>query len=152
MAPELSPEQLQAVNAVGSAIVVTASAGSGKTEVVARRVERLLDESPNEPFRVLALSYTVKAADELRDRLAHRLGDARRVDTDTIHAFAHNIIRQHGTWAALPPEPELVELPPQLAKPKLTPNAMGPSAAARTNSCQLVGFRRRSSSSQTCFK
>lgn len=108
MAPELSPEQLQAVNAGGSAIVVTASAGSGKTEVVARRVERLLDESPNEPFRVLALSYTVKAADELRDRLAHRLGDVRRVDTDTIHAFAHNIIRQHGTWAALPPEPEVL--------------------------------------------
>lgn len=108
MQPELSSEQLQAVNAAGSAVVVTASAGSGKTEVVARRVERLLDESPNESFRVLALSYTVKAADELRERLARRLGDARRVDTDTIHAFAHDLIRQHGTWEGLPPEPEVL--------------------------------------------
>jgi DNA helicase-2/ATP-dependent DNA helicase PcrA len=71
-------------------------------------VERLLDESSHDPFRVLALSYTVKAADELRDRLASRLGDVRRVDTDTIHAFAHNLIRQHGTWEGLPPEPEVL--------------------------------------------
>jgi DNA helicase-2/ATP-dependent DNA helicase PcrA len=108
MTPQLSPEQLRAVLADRSAIVVTASAGSGKTEVVARRIERLLDESPDESFRVLALSYTVKAADELRDRLARRLGDVRRVDTDTIHAFAHNLIRQHGTWEGLPPEPEVL--------------------------------------------
>lgn len=105
---ELSPEQRQAVDVDGGALVVTASAGSGKTEVVARRVERLLDESRGELFRVLALSYTVKAADELRARLVGRLGDTRRVETETIHAFAHNLIRQHGTWEGLPLEPEVL--------------------------------------------
>lgn len=105
---ELSPEQRQAVETDGSAVVVTASAGSGKTEVVARRVERILADAPGEAFRVLALSYTVKAADELRDRLASRLGAQRRVETETIHAFAHNLIRQHGTWAGLPPDPEVL--------------------------------------------
>lgn len=105
---ELSPEQRQAVETDASAVVVTASAGSGKTEVVARRVERILDGAPSQAFRVLALSYTVKVADELRDRLASRLGTQRRVETETIHAFAHNLIRQHGTWAGLPPEPEVL--------------------------------------------
>lgn len=108
MATQLSLEQLQAVETDERAVVVTASAGSGKTEVVARRVERLLEESTNDSFRVLALSYTVKAADELRNRLASRVGDVRRVDTDTIHAFAHNLIRQHGTWIGLPQEPEVL--------------------------------------------
>lgn len=105
---ELSPEQREAVETDASAVVVTASAGSGKTEVVARRVERILGLTADEGFRVLALSYTVKAADELRDRLASRLGAQRRVETGTIHAFAHDLIRQHGTWAGLPPEPEVL--------------------------------------------
>jgi len=91
------------------AIVVVASAGSGKTEVAARRVERLLSKSPDSAFRILALSYTVKAADELRERFSTRLGDLhRRVDTTTVHGFAHDLLRQHGTRIGLPVEPEIL--------------------------------------------
>lgn len=105
----LSTDQLRAVECDAPAIVVVAGAGSGKTEVLARRVERLLSASEDEGYRVLAVSYTVKAADELRERLATRLGDVhRRVDADTIHGFAHSLIRQHGTRIGLPPEPELL--------------------------------------------
>lgn len=106
---QLSSEQAAAVQSDDRAIVVVASAGSGKTEVVARRVERLLTESPDETFRVLALSYTVKAADELRERFRLRLGPLhKRVDTDTVHGFSHSLLRMHGTRIGLPLEPEVL--------------------------------------------
>ena len=55
------------------------------------------------------MSYTIKAAEELRDRLARRLGDLhRRVDADTIHGFALSMLRQHGTRIGLPGEPEVL--------------------------------------------
>lgn len=105
----LSDEQKVAVWSDDRAIVVVASAGSGKTEVAARRVERLLAVSPDESFRVLALSYTLKAADELRDRFKTQLGELqKRVDTNTVHGFAHSLLRQHGTRIGLPLEPEVL--------------------------------------------
>lgn len=104
-----SPEQAAAVASDDEAVVVVASAGSGKTEVVARRVERLLERREESLGRVLAVTYTVKAAAELRDRLRTRLGSAsRRVETETVHGFAHSLLRQHGTNIGLPAEPELL--------------------------------------------
>ena len=105
----LSAEQLRAVMSNDRALVITAGPGSGKTEVVARRIERLLQESEEEGYRVLALSYTVKAADELRERLSVRLGGLhRRVDADTVHGFALSLLRQYGTRIGLPLEPEIL--------------------------------------------
>lgn len=107
--PILSSAQQAAVDSDAQALVVVASAGSGKTEVVARRIQRLLLAEPGSSARVLALTYTVKAANELRDRLDARLGAlARRVDSETIHGFAHNLLRTHGTRIGLPLEPELL--------------------------------------------
>ena len=109
LAYELSPNQELAVKCTNRAIVVVASAGSGKTEVAASRVERLLTESAHESFRVLALSYTQKAAQELEGRFRERLGDMHaRADTDTIHGFAHALLRQYGTKIGLPVEPEVL--------------------------------------------
>ena len=72
---QLSAEQLEIVNADSTAILVVASAGSGKTEVVARRVQRLLQNADTASGRVLALTYTIKAADELKSRLRDRTGE-----------------------------------------------------------------------------
>ena len=103
----LSPEQQGAVDCDARAILVVASAGTGKTEVVARRVERLL--SADGFFRILAVSYTEKSARELEQRIASRLGDlARRVDAKTIHGFALDLLRQHGTHLGLPIDPEIL--------------------------------------------
>ena len=107
--PDLSPEQQAAVESDARAILVVASAGSGKTEVVARRVEHLLSESPQAHFRVLALSYTTKAANELKDRFRQRLGAAhKRVDADTIHGFSNSLLSQQGTRIGLPIDPEVI--------------------------------------------
>lgn len=107
--PTLSEEQRKAVESDAEALVVVASAGSGKTEVVARRIQRLLLSSPDDDGRILALTYTVKAADELRERLDNRLGElSRRVDSETVHGFCHALLRTHGTRIGLPVEPELL--------------------------------------------
>lgn len=106
----LSDEQQAAVDCTAPAIVLTASAGSGKTEVVSRRVERLLATDAGATSRVLALSYTVKASEELRQRFQARLGEqARRVDAETLHRFAHELVRKHGSWIGLPAEPEVLQ-------------------------------------------
>jgi len=105
----LSDEQQRAVSSASRAIVVVAGAGCGKTEIVARRIERLLLEESGSDYRILAVTYTVKAADEMRARLSARLGDLhRRVDADTIHGFALTLLRQYGTRIGLPSEPEIV--------------------------------------------
>lgn len=107
--PTLSAEQMKVVNSAADALLVVANAGSGKTEVVARRVERLLGEEQGSDSRILALTYTVKAADELRERLDARLGSkSRRVESDTIHGFSHSLVRAYGTRIGLSSEPELL--------------------------------------------
>jgi DNA helicase-2/ATP-dependent DNA helicase PcrA len=105
---ELSDEQRAVVDSHDRYLVVLASAGSGKTEVVAQRVERLLAASESD-FKVVALSYTRRAAAELRARFAERLGDGRRrIETDTLHGFAQRLLTQYGTWIGLPAEPVIV--------------------------------------------
>lgn len=105
----LTHDQQQVVDSDAGALVVIAGAGSGKTEVVARRVERLLAADQDGDGRVLAVSFTVKAADELRARVRARLGRLhRRVDADTVHGFALSVVRQFGTRLGLPIEPEVL--------------------------------------------
>ena len=104
--PLLSDEQIAVRDCEAPFVLVLASAGSGKTEVVAQRVELVLNSSSG--FRVLALSYTRRAATELRERFEARIESHTRVDTDTIHGFAQGLLLQYGTWIGLPPEPVVV--------------------------------------------
>lgn len=104
----LTKDQLEAINSREHAIVVLANAGSGKTETVARRVIRLL-ESSGDSSRVLALTYTNKAAEELRNRFRDRAGAlGQMVTTETFHGFAHALVQQHGTRIGLPIDPEIL--------------------------------------------
>jgi len=106
---EPSIDQERAISSPAMSLVVVAPAGAGKTEVLTRRIERILVESEDDGYRVLALTYTIKASDELRDRLRDRLGDQhRRVDADTTHGFALSLLRLHGTRIGLPSEPEVL--------------------------------------------
>lgn len=107
--PTLDDDQSKAVESDAVSLVVVAGAGCGKTEVVSRRVQRLLLTSTADPYRVLAISYTVRASDELRDRLYGRVGDQRsRIVADTIHGFAWTLLRQYGSRIGLPLEPEVL--------------------------------------------
>ena len=102
---QLTPDQRDVVNARAQSALVIAPAGSGKTEVLIRRVERLLDESPGQSFRLLAVTFTVKAADELKGRLSQSVGEeAWRVDANTIHGFALDWLQRSGQPVGISPD------------------------------------------------
>ena len=102
---QLTPDQQAVVNARAQSALVIAPAGSGKTEVLVRRIERLLDESPRESFRLLAVTFTVKAADELKGRLSQSVGEeAWRVDANTIHGFALDWLQRSGQPVGISPD------------------------------------------------
>lgn len=100
----LTADQQTAVDAADSRILLLAPAGSGKTEVLARRVERILGASQGEAFRVLTVTYTVKAAEELRSRIEETVSrDAWRMDCSTLHAFALDLLRRYGSSVGVGP-------------------------------------------------
>ena len=99
----LTTEQQAVVECDAPAVLVEAAAGTGKTEILARRVERFINEPDNGYAHVKAITYTTRAADELKARLQKHLGDLPfRITAQTIHGFAHSILLQHGTHIGLP--------------------------------------------------
>jgi DNA helicase II / ATP-dependent DNA helicase PcrA len=93
----LTDEQRKAVEAKDGAYVLVAPPGSGKTEVLVQRAIWLIETSPEETFRVLALTFTNKAAEALRTRVAAVVGDEDwRVTAATFHAFCFEMLQNYG--------------------------------------------------------
>src|SRR6266545_3424621 len=93
----LSPIQRQAVEWNEGPLLVLAGPGSGKTQVLTCRIARLLDSSKEQNFRVLALTFTNKAADEMKGRVGEFVpGLEDRANIGTFHSFCGQILRQHG--------------------------------------------------------
>lgn len=106
----LNSNQLTAANWNAGALLVLAGPGSGKTATLTARVARLVEESAGESFRILCLTFTRKAAAEMRERLLTLVPDAReRILLTTFHSFATDILRQHGSHFGLTPDFEIVE-------------------------------------------
>lgn len=97
--------QRQAVEWQDGPLLVLAGPGSGKTRVLVYRIARLLEESPESYFRVLALAFTNKAVAEMRARLDELApGCAERALLTTFHSFAADLLRQHGSHVGLRPD------------------------------------------------
>lgn len=96
----LNPIQLQAVTHRGSPFLVLAGAGSGKTRVVTTRVAHLIDQGDAKPDEILAVTFTNKAATEMRVRVDSLIGErtgtaaAARVWIHTFHAFCARLLRR----------------------------------------------------------
>ena len=101
----LNPNQKAAVTWSEGSLLVLAGPGSGKTRVLTMRIARLILESPGKRFRVLGLTFTNKAADEMRNRVDAMIPDGRdRIQLATFHSFAADVLRQHGSHIGFKPD------------------------------------------------
>jgi len=87
--------QRQAIEHVGGPMLVVAGAGTGKTSVLSYRIERLVREGHAQPEEILALTYTVNAAREMRERV-RKLLDGREVQATTFHDYCLQLLKSVG--------------------------------------------------------
>jgi len=101
----LSPTQRQAVEWHQGAALVLAGPGVGKTTVLTTRIARILNDTPNRNFRILALTFTTKAGDEMRGRVERLVpGLSERTVIGTFHSFCAQVLRQHGSHLNIKPD------------------------------------------------
>ncbi len=86
-------------------LFVLAGPGSGKTTVLTTRIAKLLDDSPGQNFRVMALTFTNKAAEEMAARVeAFVPNESNRVFVGTFHSFCMQLLQQHGSHIGIKPD------------------------------------------------
>ena len=99
----LNPAQLDAVTHPTGPLLVVAGAGSGKTRVLTRRIAHLIGERGVSPFAILAITFTNKAAGEMKERVADLVGPvARRMWVSTFHSACVRILRSDGDRLGFP--------------------------------------------------
>ncbi len=91
----LNPVQAEAVTHRGGPLLIIAGAGSGKTRVLTHRVAWLIEHEGVSPFEILAITFTNKAAEEMRHRVAELVGPvAQRMWVSTFHSACVRILRR----------------------------------------------------------
>jgi DNA helicase-2/ATP-dependent DNA helicase PcrA len=107
---KLNASQLAAAQWDRGPLLVLAGPGSGKTATLTARVARLVEQSREDSFRILCLTFTRAAAAGMRERLATLVPNAKdRVLLTTFHSFATDILRQHGSHFGFSPDFEILE-------------------------------------------
>lgn len=92
----LNPQQLEAVTHAGSPLLIVAGAGSGKTAVLTRRIAYLMRNRGVAPWEILAITFTNKAATEMKERVGQLVGPvAERMWVSTFHSICVRILRQN---------------------------------------------------------
>ena len=94
---DLNEQQAQAVRFRGPALLIGAGAGSGKTRVLTRRIAWILTQFGAWPSQILAITFTNKAAAEMRERLSALIGPvAQHMWVSTFHSACVRILRRDG--------------------------------------------------------
>ncbi len=108
---QLNPAQHQAVTAPNKNILVLAGAGSGKTGVLVQRIAWLIREQQVSPLSILAVTFTNKAANEMKKRIESALGiSAKNMWIGTFHGIAHRLLRIHHEALNLPDNFQILDV------------------------------------------
>lgn len=111
----LNDAQREAVSAPPENQLILAGAGSGKTRVLVHRIAWLMQVEQVAPHAILAVTFTNKAAREMRSRLEERLGGAsRHLWVGTFHNLAHRLLKLHWRDANLPEQFQILDSDDQL--------------------------------------
>jgi DNA helicase-2/ATP-dependent DNA helicase PcrA len=112
---DLNPAQRDAVSAPPGHYLVLAGAGSGKTRVLTHRIAWLLEVEHASPWSILAVTFTNKAAGEMRARCDALIRQGTRgLTVGTFHGIAHRLLRQHWREAKLPETFQILDSDDQL--------------------------------------
>jgi DNA helicase-2/ATP-dependent DNA helicase PcrA len=91
---DLNPQQREAVIHQGTPLLIVAGAGSGKTRVLTRRIAHLLQQRSIAPWEILAITFTNKAAGEMKERVAELVGPrSKNMWVATFHSACVRILR-----------------------------------------------------------
>lgn len=127
----LNPEQQRAVEHGGGPLLILAGAGSGKTRVLVSRVAHLIERGIAHPSEILAVTFTNKAAGEMRRRLEQMLSFAvHDLWVGTFHATCLRVLRQHSEHVGLGPDFVVYDEDDQLSLIKQTLELLGISDKA----------------------
>ncbi|WP_345889010.1 DNA helicase II [Shewanella algae] len=111
----LNDKQREAVAAPQSSMLVLAGAGSGKTRVLTHRIAWLLQVENQSPYSIMAVTFTNKAAAEMRERVEKIVGNHMgRMWIGTFHGLAHRLLRTHWQDAGLPQNFQILDSDDQL--------------------------------------
>jgi len=126
LARVLNPPQLEAVRHGEGRLLILAGAGSGKTRVLTHRIAHLLRERLARPAEILAVTFTNKAAGELRERVEKLVGpDAQRLWVATFHAAGARILRREAEALGLTRSFAIYDDADQLAEAKRATSDLG---------------------------
>ncbi len=93
---KLNDEQRQAVDAIEGPVMVIAGPGTGKTQILASRIGKILLETDAQPQNILCLTFTDAGVVAMRERLLKFIGsDAYKVNLHTFHSFCHHVIQEN---------------------------------------------------------
>ncbi len=99
----LNEEQYQAVTHIDGPLLIMAGAGSGKTRVITHRIAHLIKNAGVSPYQIVAVTFTNKAAEEMRNRITTLIGPiGESVMIKTFHSLAVYILRRHGEAIGIP--------------------------------------------------
>lgn len=95
----LNENQLEAVKTIDGPVMVFAGAGTGKTRTLISRIVYMIKECNIQPYHILAITFTKKATNEMRERLEKQIENkAKFVHISTIHSLCANILRRNATY------------------------------------------------------
>jgi DNA helicase-2/ATP-dependent DNA helicase PcrA len=113
---ELNPSQQKAVEAIEGPLLIIAGPGSGKTRVITYRIAYLIKVCGINPHRIMAVTFTNKAAREMKERLEKLLGKAvETLTVGTFHSICARILRQEGSAIGLSPQFNIYDEEDQLS-------------------------------------